>query len=1131
MAPRRPSPRGRLRGGDVQAGGCPASVGHAGRARLALARARRRAGAAAMTIVLVASQLLGLGGMRATALAEDFGTLTVLRSDSVPSVCDDINASYHSLHFFEVDTSDGVAFCATKNLHAPEAGAVYTEARVSNNPALDWAIYHGWSPEHQTEYGLSSSRFRFATQYLIWLAMPDSDINDHSVNRLEISRTYRDVRNALEQMEADMNAYVKSGGGGPERGCSVLWPCPGDAAQHLVTRRVPRVTATLCKGSADASLTFGNTAYSLAGATYEIRRAADDALASTVTTNADGLATCELEAATRYYAKEIAAPKGYLPSDARVEFEVAYDDVRIDVSDVPGRGEVRVQKVDSSTGDAAQVGTSLAGAELTLVDALGKTHTAQTDEGGWAGFGELPLGRVRITETRAPEGYRLSSEVVEAELTADGLGTDGVSRLSMETALPEDVVAFDLEISKFKDYGQEGSGVEQPAAGVRFQLISNTTGNVVGELVTNEYGFADTSSDPTLWFGAGTRGEKVCGAIPYDAAGYTVHEVESTVPAGFSHVGDWNITAGQMADGAKLQYIVDNHALATHLQVVKVDASSGQTVPVSGFTFQILNEAGEAITQDCWYPNHVSLDRFTTDETGCVTLPQSLVPGTYYIHEAASAAPYLIAEKDVSFSIPSEPTLAPVVIARYADEQATGAAKISKTSESGVPVAGAEFDVVALETVKSPDGTVRAVEGQVMGHVATDENGDAEIDELPLGAGTARYAFVETHAPEGYILDPTPHEFAVSWEDGKTSVVWAEAGATNALATGSATILKTDGENGVALMGAEFDVIALEDVVTYDGRKVISAGDAVDHVITGESGVALVENLPLAPGGAHYAFVETKAPEGYVLDPTPHAFDLSYKNQETSVVLAEVTAQNTQARGKARLTKKDAASGETLAGAEFDLVAAEDIMGHDGLTYRRAGEVIEHVITDEKGMAEVQGLRLSPGGAKYAFVETLAPAGYVTDTASHEFTLKYAGQDTPLVTVDFDASNDFTKVEVLKVDERGDALAGAKLVLLDDAGEVVHAWDSTREPHLIERLAPGTYTLAETQAPAGYLKAEPVTFTVEETAEAQSVTMQDLPIGEESLPGTGDASPLATGLLALVGTCSILGYLLVKRRD
>lgn len=105
-------------------------------------------------------------------------------------------------------------------------------------------------------------------------------------------------------MRAESSAYVARRRRRPRGRESIIWPSPDDQTQSLVTRRTPQVEVAMQKGSADASLTFGNGAYSLAGATYEIRQCDDDALAATVTTDATGRATCSLRPGVRYYAQE-----------------------------------------------------------------------------------------------------------------------------------------------------------------------------------------------------------------------------------------------------------------------------------------------------------------------------------------------------------------------------------------------------------------------------------------------------------------------------------------------------------------------------------------------------------------------------------------------------------------------------------------------------------------------------------------------------------------------------------------------------------------------------------------------------------------------------------------------------------
>ena len=88
--------------------------------------------------------------------------------------------------------------------------------------------------------------------------------------------------------------------------------------------------------------------------------------------------------------------------------------------------------------------------------------------------------------------------------------------------------------------------------------------------------------------------------------------------------------------------------------------------------------------------------------------------------------------------------------------------------------------------------------------------------------------------------------------------------------------------------------------------------------------------------------------------------------------------------------------------------------------------------------------------------------------------------------------DDVTKVQISKTDiTDSKEVPGAKLSILDQNGDVVEQWTSGKEPHYIEKLPIGTYTLREEQAPEGYLLAEDVEFEIADTGEIQKVEMKD----------------------------------------
>ena len=90
-------------------------------------------------------------------------------------------------------------------------------------------------------------------------------------------------------------------------------------------------------------------------------------------------------------------------------------------------------------------------------------------------------------------------------------------KLTPESDFDEIPLAFDIEIAKFKDKGDEGSSKQEvPAEGVTFQIISNTTGKTIGSITTDKDGYATSKG---LWFGCGSNSDVAHGAIPYDPAG------------------------------------------------------------------------------------------------------------------------------------------------------------------------------------------------------------------------------------------------------------------------------------------------------------------------------------------------------------------------------------------------------------------------------------------------------------------------------------------------------------------------------------------------------------------------------------------------------------------------------------
>ena len=134
-----------------------------------------------------------------------------------------------------------------------------------------------------------------------------------------------------------------------------------------------------------------------------------------------------------------------------------------------------------------------------------------------------------------------------------------------------------------------------------------------------------------------------------------------------------------------------------------------------------------------------------------------------------------------------------------------------------------------------------------------------------------------------------------------------------------------------------------------------------------------------------------------------------------------------------------------------------------------------------------------PVDGKYYVKEIFAPDGFVTTEEVQEFTFEYAGEDQAEVSYDFTFENQPTTVELSKTDlTTGKELPGAHLKVTDSDGNTVDEWTSTEESHVIKELVVGKkYTMTETKPADGYVTAESITFTVENTAEVQKHEMKD----------------------------------------
>lgn len=926
--------------------------------------------------------------------------------------------------------------------------------------------------------------------------------------------------------------------------------------------KLNKVRYTFSKCSANVSITDGNSEYSVEGAEYDIYRSSDNALVSHIVTDASGNAALDLEPNQAYYAVETKAPAGYTLHEGHIAFRTGNSAGTEQLKDDPGYVLLHIDKKDSATLGDAQTGATLEGAEykVTSLSTPGWEQTVSTNKDGYVLVTDVPFGKITVQEIKAPKGYKLDTEIHTYEVHP-GEGTNtGTVDLEPEDDFKENPVSFDIEIAKTKggedDSWESDDGQGNAAAGVQFQIISNTTNKVVGTLTTNDAGFASTkdaatcdetsvseakTDDPARpWFGSGKRNAGISGAVPYDAAGYTIREVDSTVPAGFDHVDDWTISADDLVDGTTKYYSVIDKTLNSRIQIVKTDAETGNTVPLSGFKFQVLDSNGETMSFADPYDVNGTVDTFTTDGSGQVTIPQRLKSGKYSIKEISAAAPYTVNGDAVCFEVPKDYKKAsPVTVIKVSDKQAKGKATITKTcSHDGEALQGAEYDVVAQQDIVSPDGTVRAKAGDVVDHVKTGDDGKATTKGLYLGAGSAAYAFIETKAPSGHVIDETPVTFTLSYKDGATAEVKAASDQSDAAV--KFEVDKTVMGAGTPLPGAKFQAWNTDDEISIGsaaGNLAVRADAGAEVSI--RKAVAAASVKADADDGTSLMLKSANGMETQLgpdaVDMEPGTYTLTATQDGKTLEGAEVEIE----AGKAYTAKVAGGllgnhavlsdDGYTmpaikLAWSEansayvaldlglgtYDLAVAGKAAGQveidgDGPTYilvsggraRRVPVLLKEGKSATEGVTGSDGtidfLHLAPGTYRVAEVE--APAGYVETPEIKTFTVAADGRIDGRDSGQAGFEDDYTKVRISKRDITDESeIEGAKLTVTDSEGKTVDSWTSTAEDHEIDALAPGKYTLTEQRTPTAYDQAESIEFEVRKTGEVQTVTMYDSPI-------------------------------------
>ena len=643
-------------------------------------------------------------------------------------------------------------------------------------------------------------------------------------------------------------------------------------------------TVTLTKTSADVSITQGNSAYSLAGATYNVYKGTSGtgSVVATFTTDEAGHATLStpLEDGT-YSVKEVTPPKGYKLDERIYTFTIDGADASLSVEDEPGTLTLNLKKKDSQTGSTPQGNATLAGAVYQVsYQKGGQTVTEELTSDASGNLGTLegiPFGTVTVKELSAPEGYRLDTEV--HTYTVDGSQLTGdVYELEVDD-LTEDVMRGGLSIQKLDS--QTGATPQGDASleGISFEVVNNSQNAVVVNGNTAQPGQV-AMTITTNAAGVATTGEN---ALPYGK--YTVREVSTNDSMLQTFTEEISVTID--SDGVVLEYEAENEVVRGGIDISKEDSEMGSTPQgnssFAGISFEIINRsANPVVVGGQTYAVGDVVMTITTDESGTASTGSDVLSyGTYEVRESQTNESMLLTWQGETVQVRQNGHSVSVTAV---DEVERGGLAVEKqdTITGSTPQGDADFSGITFEVINNSRNPVM-VEGQkyqpgeVVKTLVTDDHGKASTsdDLLPYG----EYILRESATNESMLLT-APDQTVLVEDDG----VMYEFTMADEVVRGGVLIEKRDLESGLLtpLGGASLDGTLFE--ITNKSINAVFVGGAlyqpgeVCATIEVVDGVAQTDARALPYGS--YQLVETKPGEGYLhTDQTVRSFQIRQDGQ------------------------------------------------------------------------------------------------------------------------------------------------------------------------------------------------------------------------------------------------------------
>lgn len=445
--------------------------------------------------------------------------------------------------------------------------------------------------------------------------------------------------------------------------------------------------------------------------------------------------------------------------------------------------------------------------------------------------------------------------------------------------------------------------------------------------------------------------------------------------------------------------------------------------------------------------------------------------------------------------------------------------KVDKETGETITRKGIKFRIKDAKTNEYVCQTITYPTAQKVCVYETDSNGVIITPSTLVGDFLLEE--VENQIVEGYVWNNKP--LSVHIGDGSEIILDENYGAlllvdfANERVKGKVDIVKNGEKFVIEDETYHYEKTLLDDVVLglyadediYIGSKKIYSKDELIKKVKTKNGKVSIDNLELGK----YYIKEISTLKDYVLDETKYSFELTFKDQYTSLIIKDMTLNNYYKKGKVEITKKDLITGDVIPNTILEIYTDKD-------------ELIYTGTTNEEGKIIIDDLKVG----KYYILEKEASTGYVITTEKVYFEVKDNGE---IVKAEMQNKPIMGRVEITKVDiSTGEVLPNTLIEVYNENDELMFSGRTNEEGKiLIENLKYGKYYFIEKEAPEGYqINNEKMWFEILEDGKIVKSELSDEKIIVE-VPNTlkNDYMPFIMLGISAFGI-GVITYGIIKKR-